>query len=142
MSKNNERIFNKVMNPNLNILIVDDDPNIRETLSFTLDAAGFKNLHVAENGKQALVCLEEKGIDLVFMDLDMPGMNGGQTLEEMQKRHMLRYTKVVVLTAHLEKDYVVSTRQLGASSYIVKPFTPDVIYGKMETMFQSRIVQK
>ncbi len=135
-------MYDKAMSPNLNFLLVDDDPRILKTLRKTLEAAGFKNLHTAENGKAALNCLREYGIDLVFMDWDMPEMNGGEVLEEMQTQNMLTHTKVVMLTAHSEKDYVVVSKQLGAANYIIKPFTPIAIYEKLESIFHANLPYK
>ncbi len=125
----------KAISPNLNFLLVDDDPRILKPLRQTLEAAGFKNLHTAENGKEALHCLRKYGIDLVFLDWDMPEMNGDEVLETMQAEKMLTYTKVVMLTGHSEKDYVVASKQLGATNYIIKPFTPISVYEKLESIF-------
>ena len=132
----------KTINPNLNILLADDTPKITQTLSAVLKSAGFKNLFFAENGREALEVLREHGIDLVFMDWDMPEMTGREVLRRMQEEKMLTYTKVIMLTAFSEKEYIMDAMDHGASNYIVKPFTPPVIYKKIESVFHAELLSK
>ena len=130
------------ISPNLNILLVDDDIRIQRTLKIILKESGFKNIHTADNGAEALQMLRKWGIDLVFLDWDMPQMNGGEVLEKMQRSNMMQHTKVVMLTAHSEKEHVLSAIQFGASKFIVKPFTPIDICQKIEEVFSANLVKK
>ncbi len=135
----NEIVYLDEINSNLNFLLVDDDPQVIIAIKSILKKAGFKNIHTAENGIMALEKLRKCGIDLVFLDWDMPGMNGAETLEEMNRAGLLKVTKVLMVTAHSQKDYVLSAMQLGASGYVVKPFTPLLVYNKLEKIFKANI---
>ena len=135
----NGKKYDQDITPNLNFLLVDDDLRIQKATRLILKQAGFKNIHLAEDGMVALDILRDKGIDLVFLDWDMPGFNGDEVLEQMKKMSMLKHTKVLMLTAHSEKDYIVSAMQLGATNYMVKPFIPLHVYDKLETIFKANL---
>jgi DNA-binding response OmpR family regulator len=136
----NGKEYNQDINPNLNFLLVDDDPRIQKAIRLILKKAGFKNIHMAESGMIAVDILKDKGIDLVFLDWDMPGLNGDEVLEMMKNMGLLKHTKVLMLTAHSEKDYIVSAMQLGATSYMVKPFIPLHVYDKLKAIFKANLI--
>jgi CheY-like chemotaxis protein len=116
------------------ILVVDDIPLMRTILSRYLTSLGPKvlesegktgSLEIVEapSGKEALDCLKKRGADLIFLDLMMPEMDGLTFLTLKGEDPRLRPIPVIVCSALGEKATVERAQELGATSYIVKPFT-------------------
>ncbi len=110
-----------------NVLIVDDSPIIRKMVAKTLkisdlDISGY---HFAENGRQALLVLEESWIDIVFADINMPEMNGMELIEEMVRRDLMATIPVVIISTERSRERIESLRQMGISAYLHKPFVPE-----------------
>jgi nitrogen regulation protein NR(I) len=101
------------------ILVVDDEANIRRVLAAQLSREGYE-VHTAEDGACALAMLREHHIDLVITDLRMPGVDGMQLLREALELDPAR--PVVMLTAHGTVDNAVEALKTGAFDYITKPF--------------------
>lgn len=101
------------------IMIVDDHPLVRDGLKVLLMTAPDMTL-VAEagNGEDALRLCESTAVDIVLMDLKMPGMGGAQATRAIREKHP--QVKVIVLTSFAEKALVQEAMQAGASSYILK----------------------
>jgi DNA-binding NtrC family response regulator len=104
------------------ILVVDDDPDIRGLLGEILGAEGFE-VQLADNGQSALDATEECAPALILLDLDMPGLNGYETLPRLKK--MDPTVPVIVLTATVQIQAAVETMRLGAYDYVTKPFVND-----------------
>jgi DNA-binding NtrC family response regulator len=100
------------------VLIVDDEKNIRATLSRGLHLDGFRTQE-AGNGVEALKALEEGGIDLAILDVQMPEMDGLQLLAAMRERRL--GVPAIVLTAHGSIERAVQAVKLGAYDFIEKP---------------------
>jgi DNA-binding NtrC family response regulator len=100
------------------VLIADDEKNIRNTLSTTLRLDGYRVL-TAGNGKEALESLEKGGVDLVILDLQMPRLDGMETLAEMRRRGW--QMPVMFLTAHGSIEKAVEAIRLGAFDFVEKP---------------------
>jgi len=101
------------------VLVVDDEPNLRRVLSAQLSRDGY-DVHTAEDGAQALAVLAEHHIDLVITDLKMPGVDGMELLRSALK--LDAELPVVMITAHGTVDNAVEALKLGAFDYITKPF--------------------
>jgi two-component system response regulator AtoC len=101
------------------ILVVDDEPNLRRVLSAQLERDGY-DVHTAEDGEQALSMLREHHIDLVITDLRMPKLDGMELLRRVVA--MDEEPPVVMLTAHGTVDNAVEALKTGAFDYITKPF--------------------
>lgn len=97
------------------ILIVDDEPDIREILAFNLEQAGLCCLQTA-NGQQALSILTKQQVDLILLDVMMPGMSGFEVAQQIHD------TPIIFLTALGEEDDLLHGFALGADDYITKPF--------------------
>ena len=106
------------------ILIVEDDHDLREALVTTLELAKFR-VREAESGEQALSCLAEGTVDMVVSDVNMPGMSGHELLYEVQKLYPGLPT--MLITAYGQISQAVSAMQAGAIDYLVKPFEPSVL---------------
>jgi DNA-binding NtrC family response regulator len=106
------------------VLIVDDEKNIRLTLSIALESMGLE-IDTAMNGEEALVKLGQKEFGLILLDLKMPGMDG---MEVLQKVSEIRPDiRVIIITAHGTIESAVDAMKLGAVDFIQKPFSPDEI---------------
>jgi nitrogen regulation protein NR(I) len=101
------------------ILVVDDEPNLRRVLSAQLERDGY-DVHTAEDGEQALRMLQENHIDLVITDLRMPKLDGMELLRRAVE--LDDELPVVMITAHGTVDNAVEALKTGAFDYITKPF--------------------
>lgn len=108
------------MNPR-RVLIVDDEKNIRLTLSQTLEPLGLE-AEAAANGEEALALLEKKKFGLILLDLKMPGMDGMEVLRRV--RELRPNICVIIITAYGTIDLAVEAMKLGAVDFIQKPFAP------------------
>lgn len=106
------------------ILIVDDEKNIRLTLSHCLDSLGYP-VETAGDGEEAVAKVKEQDYACVLLDLRMPGMDGMEALKAMRSSRPL--LRVIILTAHGTVDSAVEAMKLGAVDFIQKPFLPDAI---------------
>ncbi len=110
------------MEPKVNILIVDDEEIVRESLANWLEEDGYE-VEAAENGARALERLPAKDWNLAMIDLKMPGMDGIQLMDEIRK--VRPDTIVIIMTAYATVDTAVQAMKKGAYDYIVKPFNPE-----------------
>jgi DNA-binding response OmpR family regulator len=106
------------------VLIVDDEKNIRLTLSQALEVLEVETDTVA-NGEEALAKLKEKEFGLMLLDLKMPGMDGMEVLRQVST--IRPDIRVIILTAYGTVESAVEAMKLGASDFIQKPFSPDEI---------------
>ena len=106
------------------VLIIDDTKNIRTLLTTCLELRDYEVL-TAENGKVALDILKEKKeeIDLIFLDIRMPGMSGTEVLKSL--RSYGASCPVIIMTAFATVKNAVDCTKLGAVAYLQKPFSPD-----------------
>jgi len=100
------------------VLLVDDEKDFVEMLSLRLQEAGEK-VHTAYSGKECLDTLKKTGIDVIILDIKMPGMDGMETLGEIKKRFPL--VEVILLTGHGSTETAVEGMKLGAFDYLMKP---------------------
>ncbi|MBE9580705.1 MAG: sigma-54-dependent Fis family transcriptional regulator, partial [Proteobacteria bacterium] len=105
-----------------NVLVIDDESNLRHMLTAVLEKAGYAVVGAA-NGMDALPLLESRGFDVVLCDLRMPKMDGIGFLKEIGKRRI--NTTTIVMSAYGTIDTAVEAMKLGAADYISKPFKPD-----------------
>ena len=108
-----------------NILICDDSPMVLNAMSRAFSGLDSLTLHFAENGKEGLECLKNHDIDVLFLDLTMPVMDGFELLQRLPVRQY--QTKVVVLSADVQKQAIERCISLGANHFLPKPFTPESI---------------
>lgn len=102
------------------ILVVDDDPHIRELVSVFLEREGFQT-YEAIDGMDALRKIEEVKMDMVILDIMMPNMDGWELCYELRKYYDI---PLLMLTAKGETSQKVKGFQLGTDDYLVKPFDP------------------
>ena len=117
--------------PGMRFLIVDDFSTMRRILRNLLKELGYQNAEEAEDGVDALARLRGARFDFVVSDLNMPNMNGFDLLRAIRADAGLRALPVLLVTAEEKKDDIVTAAQLGASGYIVKPFTRATLEEKL-----------
>jgi DNA-binding NtrC family response regulator len=106
------------------ILIVDDDRNLRETLSELLEGAGYR-IRTAANGSEAISLLQASIPDLTLCDWKMPGVGGEQFLRSLESEGILTAMPVIVMTAHGTGPNAMQAMQLGAYDFVTKPLDMD-----------------
>ena len=104
------------------ILIVDDISVMRKAIRNVLTSAGYKDIHEAENGLEAVLKYLEILPDLVLMDIMMPGMDGVEAVHQIKSFNP--DAGIVMCTAVGERKMIIKCMKLGVKDYIVKPFTP------------------
>jgi two-component system chemotaxis response regulator CheY len=116
-----------------NILIVDDSLPMRAVIKRIIRASGFKAGEILEasSGVEALKMLREQWFDLVLTDYNMPEMNGMELIDAMKKEELLSTIPVVVITTEGSQRKIAEFLEKGATDFIQKPFTPEVIKQKL-----------
>jgi chemotaxis protein CheY-P-specific phosphatase CheC/CheY-like chemotaxis protein len=112
------------------VLICDDSSVARKQLSKLLPADWTVTILFAEHGEQALEILGSEDISLMFLDLNMPVLDGYQTLERMQQAQMA--TKVIVVSGDVQAQALERVKSLGAIDFLKKPATKDIIRAALE----------
>lgn len=114
------------------ILIVDDDPHIRELAGHFLRNEGF-DIYEAEDGEEALSVLESVKADLVILDIMMPNMDGWELCRELREFYDF---PLLMLTAKGETSQKVKGFELGTDDYLVKPFEPAELVARVKALLK------
>jgi len=114
------------------ILIVEDDPTTVQLIEFLLKKNNFEVL-IAYNGEEALQIAKKEKLDLILMDVMMPKMDGIEAIEKLKKDENTRDIPIIILSALGQEMDVMRGLQAGASSYIVKPFSPQELLTEINT---------
>jgi len=114
------------------ILVVDDEPDILKVTSIRLKKLGY-NVLTAVGGKEALDTMRSENPDLVLLDLVMPFMNGAEVCEQIKNDKTLKHIPIILFTASGNGAMTAEQiKKIGADDYIVKPFEPEELMGKVE----------
>ena len=108
----------------MTLLVVDDERNLRESLSEALTEAGYEVV-TAANGKEAYAIIQERALDLLLCDWRMPEMDGGTLLKLLRDEGRLIDLPVLVMTAHGTSNNAIEAIQFGAYDFVTKPFDLD-----------------
>lgn len=125
---------------NTKILIVDDMKGIRVWLQKSLQNMGYTDLKEASNGEEALSILKSENIELLFLDIVMPKMDGIQLLKAMRREDRFRSLPIIMLSAETDGKLISEAISLGISQYIIKPATIPVLQKKMGDVFSQKKV--
>ena len=119
----------------INVLLVDDEADFVSTMAKRLAKRGVNPLK-AESGETALNILREKSIDVVVLDVKMPGMDGVETLREIKRLNPL--VEVIMLTGHASVEVAIQGMEMGAFDYLMKPTEIDELCYKLEDAFRKK----
>ena len=127
------------LNRNMRILIVDDYATMLRILRNLLKQLGFENVHEASDGQAALKQFETYKYDLVISDWNMEPMTGFDLLRAVRSNPETAATKFIMITAESATENVIAAKRAGVNNYIIKPFTSEILQGKIETVFQQQV---
>jgi len=119
----------------MKILIVEDSPTMRRIVRNTLKRLGYDDVEEAEDGVEALAALGNSTIDFIITDWNMPKMNGLDFIKRVKAHADYSEVPILMVTTRSVEQDVVAALQAGASNYIVKPFTPQVLKEKINEIF-------
>jgi DNA-binding NtrC family response regulator len=123
----------------IQVMLVDDEVEFLETLikrmkKRNVDISGVKS------GEEALSALDQNQVDVVILDVRMPGMDGIEALKEIKRRHPL--IEVIMLTGHASVEVAVQGMELGAFDYLMKPIDIDELLYKVEDAHKNKLIQE
>lgn len=127
------------MEDRIRLLIVDDEVRFIESMARRLRMRGFE-VSTALSGVEALAVVANRAIDVVLLDLKMPGMSGEEVLARLRADHPL--VEVIILTGHGSIDSAVKCTQVGSHSYLQKPCETDVLLGAVKDAFGRRVARR
>ncbi len=117
------------------LLLVEDEPDLVDLLSFNLERAGYR-VESALTGEDGLQTARRLHPDLVLLDLMLPGMDGLEVCRSLRQSAELRDTPVIMLTARGEEQDIVRGLELGADDYITKPFSTPVVLARIKAVLR------
>ena len=115
------------------VLIIEDEEDIREFISRVVELEGYRVLKAAD-GKTGLDLLREHRVELILLDLRLPGLDGWAILRDIKKDPALLHIPVIVLTAIAEAKQRKRTIKMGASMYLVKPLSANSLSTAITTI--------
>ena len=116
---------------NKHILVVDDEEDILELVRFNLAREGHQ-VFCADTGEKALEIMKSKSVDLMVLDLMLPGMDGFAVARWVKNDPLIRHVPIIMLTAKGSESDVVAGLELGAEDYVTKPFSPRVLVARIQ----------
>ena len=121
-----------------NVLLVDDEVEFLDTLVKRIQQRNV-NATGVKSGEEALGFLEKNPVDVVVLDVRMPGMDGIETLRVLKRQHPL--TEVIMLTGHASLEVAIEGMELGAFDYLMKPVEIDDLLYKLQDANKRRSIQ-
>lgn len=128
-------LFKIMKKKDIRILLVDDEPDILEIVSYNLSAEGYE-VFTAKNGLDAVAKAKKKQPHLIVLDVMMPEMDGIEACEILRKTKGLENTVITFLTARGEDYSQVAGFDAGADDYITKPIKPKVLVSKVNALLR------
>ncbi|MCJ7535484.1 MAG: response regulator transcription factor [Anaerolineales bacterium] len=116
----------------MKILVVDDDLDLADVISFTLRRAGFETL-LAYDGRAALDRWQSESPDLIILDINLPKLDGTKVCQQIRQQSD---TPIIMLTVRSNEDDIVRGLEIGADDYIVKPFSPRQLVARVEAVLR------
>src|SRR5512139_4036125 len=126
-----------VMPDQKKVLVVEDEPDIRNLIAFALQYAGYRVL-VSADGDDAVRLAGEEQPDLILLDVKMPKMDGYEACQLLRAQDSTKDIPVVFLSARGQDSEIQRGLELGAEEYILKPFAPDELYRRVGAILDRR----
>ena len=120
------------------ILVIEDDPDIRELLSFSLAKEGWAAI-MASDGEEGLAALPTANPDCVVLDIMLPGIDGLEVLRVLKSDPARKRLPVIMTTAKGEETDIVTGLELGAEDYVVKPYSPKVLVARIRAALRRSV---
>ena len=120
-----------------NILVVDDEEDILELVEYNIKREGYKSFG-AHSGEKALDIAHTEPVDLIVLDLMLPGMDGLEVTKRLKQNARTSRIPIIMLTAKGEEADVVAGLELGADDYITKPFSPRVLVARIKAVLRRK----
>lgn len=117
------------------VLVVDDEEDILELVRFNLEREGCQ-VFCAETGEEALEKAKTISVDLIVLDLMLPGIDGLEVARRLKRRAETRAIPIVMLSARGEEADVVIGLELGADDYVTKPFSPRILSARIKAVLR------
>ena len=119
------------------VLVVEDEPDIRELVEYNLSKQGYRVTSVW-SGEDALAVAQIRAFDLVLLDRMLPGIDGLTVCRELRNNVATRSVPIIILTALSDASDEVAGLGVGADDYITKPFSPRVLVARVEAAMRSK----
>ncbi|MEJ2344701.1 MAG: phosphate regulon transcriptional regulator PhoB [Gammaproteobacteria bacterium] len=120
---------------NKKILIVDDEPAIREMVGFALQRAGFDTLDAAD-GRQAMNAIADQAPALILLDWMLPDISGVDLARRLKRDDVTSRIPVIMLTARSEENDKIRGLEVGADDYVTKPFSPRELLARIQAVLR------
>ena len=114
------------------VLVVEDEANVRELVSYTLLGAGYR-VHAVGDGESALSEARQSAPDLVVLDIRLPGIDGWEVCRRLRLESNV---PILMMTALAEDEFLVKGLRLGADDYVAKPFSPVVLAARVQALLR------
>ncbi len=125
-------------NQDAHLLIVDDNESNRDIISRRLQRQGYSVL-VAENGERALEIVASQPVDLVILDIMMPGITGFEVLQRLRRKYSPAELPIIMASAKSSSQDIVRSAELGANDHVGKPLDFDVIQAKVQALLRLKL---
>ncbi|MEM9101531.1 MAG: phosphate regulon transcriptional regulator PhoB [Pseudomonadota bacterium] len=120
----------------VNVLVVEDEPAIREMLSYTLEEQGYKVTQASTTEKAMSLLQEGENIDIIILDWMLPGAPGIDFAQRLKRKEAYAQIPVIMLTARGEEDDRVKGLDSGVDDYVVKPFSPKELLARIRALLR------
>ena len=117
------------------ILIIEDEPDIQELLSFNLDNNGYK-VYIASNGEKGLEVARKEHPDLILLDLMLPGIHGLDVCRIIKSDLETSGISIIMLTALGQDEDIIKGLETGAADYVTKPFSLQVLEARIKSVLR------
>lgn len=122
-----------------NVLIVDDSAIVRKVLmkTFGMTKIEVNTFHQAENGKAALEILKQTWVDVIFLDINMPVMNGMEFVQRLRVDPTIADTPIIIVSTEGSQERREELERMGIKAYLRKPVTPETLVETVKNVFGS-----
>lgn len=116
----------------MKFLVVDDSTTMQRIVTNTLNNIGYKDVHVANNGLEAIKMIKDSRYDAIMTDWNMPKMDGLSLVQKLRKMEMYKETPIIMITTEGGKREVLTALRNGVNNYIIKPFNTRTLASKLQ----------
>ncbi|OGS00405.1 MAG: hypothetical protein A3G41_03205 [Elusimicrobia bacterium RIFCSPLOWO2_12_FULL_59_9] len=121
--------------PKKKILVIEDEPDYQRLFKTILAAEGY-GVVLADNGEEGLKLLEETSPDLIFLDINMPKMDGYEVCTKIRSGEVQPRIPIIFITIRSQVEEIVQGLKLGADDYILKPFSPEEVLARVAALLR------